>query len=513
MPGIKGGLTRFQIALPGGGGTALILARQPLQGCGRENANRRVVVGQKANQVANQGRVGQIGREAGSGLTRNGVIARARRLDISHERQRGTAAQPADFVFVEVAHLRLADLRQNIVQPFSQFRIVGPFQNQQIVDPGRSGSDGIQLEFRPLVDQELPPFVYDRWRQANGAFIHAITKGNVVALQRMETPVTYFYTARPRDVRVRVDFPHGLLTEFYPPANEMSPAYSLAENKLTDSSLTWQARLHPPAEFARIGGKADGPPELPAVGEGDHYGEARDTDSAVVEVSDSSSLKHSEKFLFYRGVGSFSLPLRLESLPDRRFRLANDGPDPVESLFMVTIDTDGLRFCQQSEVPAAGMVEMTVPEQLSTGDELGDRMAEVLVATGLYDKEARAMVRTWRSSWFTEPGARLFYIVPRRLTDEIIPLKVDPAPDEVVRVLVGRMEVLTPEAGDRLRSAIDSLGTCLSIDADPLRSELEALGRFAEPALASLLDQMTDGTMREAIGRVQVHLRRETMAD
>lgn len=372
-----------------------------------------------------------------------------------------------------------------------------------------SGSDGIQLEFRPLVDQELPPFVYDRWRQASGPF----TKGRLVARQRMETPVTYFYTKKLRDVRVRVDFPHGLLTEFYPPANEMTPAYSLGEDKLSNSSLTWQARLHPPAEFARTSGKADGPPDLPAVGEGDHYAEARDTDSAVVEVADSFSMKHAEKFLFYRGVGNFSLPLRLEALPDRRFRLVNDGPDPIESLFMVTIDADGLRFCQQPEVPAAGVVEMTVPDRLATADELGDRMAEALVATGLYEKEARAMVRTWQSSWFTEPGARLFYIVPRRLTDEIIPLTVDPAPDEVVRVLVGRMEVLTPEAANRLRATIADLGTCLSINAEPLRSELAGLGRFAEPALASLADQTTDQAMRDAIARVQVSLRHKVRAD
>lgn len=372
-----------------------------------------------------------------------------------------------------------------------------------------SGSDGVQLEFRPLIDQELPPFVYDRWRFAAGPF----TKGRLVARQRMETPVTYFYTAKPRDVRVKVDFPRGLLTEFYPPANEMTPAYSSGEDKLSGSSLTWQARLHPPAGFARISGKVDGPPELPAVGAGDHYVEARDTDSAVVEVSDSFSMKHSEKFLFYRGVGNFSLPLRLEALPDRRFRVVNDGPGPIESLFMVTIDADGLRFCQQRQVAASGVVEMTVPDQLATADELGDRMIEALVATGLYEKEALAMVRTWQSSWFTEPGSRLFYLVPRRLTDEIIPLTVDPSPDEVVRVLVGRMEVLTPETGDRLRAAIADLGTCLSIDAEPLRSQLEALGRFAEPALASLLDQTADQAMRDAIGRLQVSMNRKVRPD
>jgi hypothetical protein len=202
------------------------------------------------------------------------------------------------------------------------------------------------------------------------------------------------------------------------------------------------------------------------------------------------------------------LPLRLEAFPDRRFRVVNDVPEAIDSLFLVTIDDDGLRFCQRPRAPAAGIVDMTVPDRLTTADELSDRMTEALVAAGLYEKEAGAMVRTWRSSWFAESGARLFYIVPRRLADELIPLSVEPSPDEVVRVLVGRMEVLAPEAGDRVRAAVGALGTCLSVDAEPLRSELGRLGRFAEPALASLIDQTNDPLMRDALGRVLTSLRR-----
>src|SRR5260221_989728 len=51
-----------------------------------------------------------------------------------------------------------------------------------------SGTDGVQLDFRPLVDNELPPFVYDR--PMHGTWW--LGKGRR-ARQRMETPVTYFY--------------------------------------------------------------------------------------------------------------------------------------------------------------------------------------------------------------------------------------------------------------------------------------------------------------------------------
>ena len=48
---------------------------------------------------------------------------------------------------------------------------------------------------------------------------------------------------------------------------------------------------------------------------------------------------------------------------------------------------------------------------------------KLLVARGLYPKEAKAMVESWRGSWF-EQGTRLFYIVSNEAVDAILPLQV-----------------------------------------------------------------------------------------
>lgn len=371
-----------------------------------------------------------------------------------------------------------------------------------------SGSNGIQLEFRPLVDHELPPFVYNlAWETSN-----PWSKSQLVARQRMETPVTYFYSDEPRDLTVSVGFPQGLLTEFYPPATKMSAPHTgidgaLANQPLTsvpplsNSSLTWKITARPDGAAAKSEQRGR-LPDLPHVAGDDHYSFARDTDSDVVLAVDSAGIQHAEKFLFYRGIGNFSLPLRLEALTGRRFRLVNDGPDAIGSLFFVMIDEQGLHFCEHPGVTANAELEAVVPDATATSEDLGNRMARALVAAGLFEKEAAAMIRTWQSSWFSEPGARLFYLVPRRLTDEIIPLRVEPSPDEMVRVLVGRMETLTPEAADRLSSVILDLGTCLSSDAEPWHSELDRFGRFAEPVLAYLKDRATDAATRDAIERL-----------
>src|SRR5207247_3766521 len=68
-------------------------------------------------------------------------------------------------------------------------------------------------------------------------------------------------------------------------------------------------------------------------------------------------------------------------------------------------------------------------------------LERVLISQGLYEKEARAMIETWRDSWFEE-WTRLFYIVPRQAVDSILPLDIQPAPSDVARVFVGRMEII-----------------------------------------------------------------------
>ncbi len=104
-----------------------------------------------------------------------------------------------------------------------------------------SGSDGVKLEYRPLIDNDLPDFVLDRGMQAG---LHPrFTKTLLRGRQRMETPVTYFYTDKVRDVNVRVRFPQGLLTEFYPPVQKMLPEFTHAQlhklPALKDSLLDW----------------------------------------------------------------------------------------------------------------------------------------------------------------------------------------------------------------------------------------------------------------------------------
>src|SRR5205814_4611683 len=129
-----------------------------------------------------------------------------------------------------------------------------------------------------------------------------------------------------------------------------------------------------------------------------------------------------------------------------------------------------------------GAKESALPlEALSR--QLSDRMAESLVSKGLYPREARAMVNTWKDSWFEEDGLRVLYVLPRAWTDRTLPIKMDPAPRDVVRVMVGRAEIIPPEQQEKLRNAItraeegDDTARAVAI------TEFQKLGRFSAPAL------------------------------
>lgn len=405
-----------------------------------------------------------------------------------------------------------------------------------------SGSDGVQLEFRPLIEHDLPGFVRHAWNPTGRNLVFG--KSSVGAFQRMETPVTYFYTPVERDVQVRVRFPQGLLTEFFPP---VVAATSIEWQRLnsgnpTDSDLTngvvdWGTVHLIPMEslspgiadlkLAQSMGRLLSEKIVPDAASQPHYVHARETDAALVQVRvgkqhpDMNKGDYFEKFLFYRGLGNFTLPLNLTAQGQGVYHLKNTGTDAIRSLFLVNVRSGQVRFSNYQRID--GNAELAVRESTSTGtiDGLAEAVAQALVEEGLYRKEADAMVKSWRDSWFGEEGTRLLYMVPQRLTDELLPLEITPQPDTTVRVLVGRMEIMSPEEENQIVALVQRSATArrtepkaadgASATISPGRAaafnELFALGRFADPALVRVRKVATDEIIRDEAELLRYELR------
>ena len=77
-----------------------------------------------------------------------------------------------------------------------------------------NGSDGVTLDGMYHEEHALPAFVHSRSKDQLRVPSVSV-KG--------ETPVIYFYTDAPRSVEVRVRFPRGLWTQWYPQAEYNGP--------------------------------------------------------------------------------------------------------------------------------------------------------------------------------------------------------------------------------------------------------------------------------------------------
>jgi hypothetical protein len=287
-----------------------------------------------------------------------------------------------------------------------------------------AGKDGKAVAWLPVDRQsDLPCFVNES---------QAGLEDYLVGTVRMETPVLYFYTAREMTVGATVRFPKGWLTEWYPQAkltNDYTDEDHLSTLEWRDVEVLPKAALNFPVEPSPS-----------------HYYPARETDAAPLRVKGEN-----EKFLFYRGVGNFPVPVSARVRSDGKIRLWNTDEVPIPGVIL--FENRGGKIGYRAIGSLKTDVTLAPPTLNGNLVSLGRELERTLVAAGLYPKEAAAMVATWRDSWF-EDGTRVFYIVPPGSVDKNLPLNIEPKPAKIARAFVGRMEVITAATEAAVAEAI-----------------------------------------------------------
>lgn len=282
------------------------------------------------------------------------------------------------------------------------------------------------------------------------AFVHSMLPGNTIpqsqgyragdplVTMRLETPVLYVYapgnSAAPLPrLDVAVDFVGGLLTQYYPDVQEIKVdgLTSASRGRLVWSGLT-------------LGGDKPGPTTSAHV-----WTAPRRPKSLAITTSGGES----ESYLFYRGVGNLDAPIKVSQ--DRGEIQISGRMKDVETgfarLWLCEFHSDG-QVAWKAIDGLASQGTARLPAEFSTGEfsaknleSLRADMHAALVADGLYPDEAAAMLDTWELSYFKSWGTRLFYIVPRGWTDKVLPIDITPAPSELKRVMVGRIDLVTPQ--------------------------------------------------------------------
>jgi hypothetical protein len=332
-----------------------------------------------------------------------------------------------------------------------------------------AGKDGRAAYWLPLTGStDLPAFVEH--------FQTPDFKGGLRGTVRMETPVLYFYTNHATTLSVHVSFSQGLITEWYPHADRVEPVNLQTQARMVsylndwsrsqkqpDSSISWDSIMLEPGSSAA----------LPREDSTNHYYAARQTSSTPLRIKTQAG-DQTEKFLFYRGVASFSIPMSVKLTQGEKVVAQNLSAQEIPAMLLFERRGDKLGF----RVGGASSAQSTLepPELNATIDSLKQAVEDMLIAQGLYQDEAQAMFETWRDSWFEE-GSRLLYIVPRQFVDSVLPLSITPTPAKTVRVFVGRLELVTPATQRAVEQAFATHDQIM----------LTRYGRFLVPILENMI--------------------------
>jgi hypothetical protein len=233
----------------------------------------------------------------------------------------------------------------------------------------------------------------------------------------------------------------------------------------------------------------------------------------------------SERFLFYRGVGHVDSPVQIaQDSQQGTLRISAKFPTAprgvhqfysVPRMWLVNVRDD--KSCAFRDLPGANVAADGRPHELGSApvafadtEYVADRLAKVtaemraeLSAEGLFADEADALLNTWKLSYFQSSGLRLFYTLPRPWTERVLPMHLSVDAD-VVRVMVGRIEVVTPHQ----RSLLQVIAEGPTSKPAPIgRNQgsakdfqaYEQLGRFRNALLLDELARRPTGPLREFI--------------
>ena len=353
------------------------------------------------------------------------------------------------------------------------------------------GSNGEAQEGMYHEDEPLPSFVHGRdplnerpapvpfptrprppGRPCHGkCFEFAPTPDNgFTVTQKMETPVLYFYSPTEQHVRVDVGFPLGIISQYYPKPVEFSPAIGSVRS-ISGGSVRFEVDL------------VKGQLPVPYASPRSVYLPARKVASNFLH-----SGSENENLIFYRGLGNFTTGFQATS-QGGGLTLVNNDVEKIRAAFLVNVTADGGSIQPLGEIPASGgRIAVSAQKILELRNStmatryflrLAERqLTASLRASGLFADESEAMTNTWKTGYFLTPGLRVLYILSRQETDQILPISVQPQPKELVRTLVGRVEVLLDT---------DEAALVQRVRAERERFQPLDLGRFEESKLRRLL--------------------------
>ena len=314
-----------------------------------------------------------------------------------------------------------------------------------------------------------------------------VPEGDPNVTLRLETPALYFHLPKdqtlPLTLNVDVAFDGGWLSQYFPNAHAAVQGANMAGplpalTAKTVGELSW----HGLTLNSKQGVLPDTKDRV--------WTAPRAVDSAAISAGDER-----ENFLFYRGVGHLDAPLCVVR-NGKNLEITSDvnGLSGAKIWLVDVLAAGSVAYRAVPNVNADGV--RVTPAEFAAQDYSRQNLAtlraalhDALVADGLFDDEANALLNTWERSYFQNPGQRVFFMVPQTWTDAVLPLTIS-VPAKVTRVMVGRVELVTPAQ----RALLHRMAQVTPLDLQGIKQATAAMSKLrGDPSKSAAYNALAGG--------------------
>jgi len=306
----------------------------------------------------------------------------------------------------------------------------------------------------------------------------------------VEKPVIFFHTDQPLALEVRVDFSGGMPAVWWPrtayPSQQLDGCPGDAKKSERFRHLEWHVQLKEPPK----GQKSNAQPL--AVDKG-HWIEALravKADDVFTQAGGSGDIEilgrrggeivvepfERERFIYYDGLVPIGKRVSVTVEKDEVF-VASRVKHAVLDVTLEFTDVD------VKEWPEAGLVTLT----------------KQLKDAGLFEDEAKSLAEVWKKDFFQADGLTLFFRLPQEEYEKLLPMKLRPRPEKLVRVGLVLHPHCEPDFADRVAALAKELDDNEFDTRERAQERLEEMGRAAFVHLRRLREKVKSPEMQRRL--------------
>jgi hypothetical protein len=354
----------------------------------------------------------------------------------------------------------------------------------------------------------LPKFVFG---QTAGRDLPINQSQNYIVFK----PVVFLHSPQPLALEIRVDFPGGAPAVWWPrtayPAQALDGCPGDGKKKDAFRYLEWHVQVKEPPK----GQKSNAQPlavdkghwieTLRAVKADDVFTKTNDGEPGGF-IKEGKGLPDSryerERFIYYDGLVPIGKRVAVTVEKDKVF-VASRVKHPV---FDVTVldrrIADHTRVARLAKLEAGATATQLDFAEVDPKEwpEAGlVTLTKQLTDSGLFEDEARSLAEVWKKDFFQADGLTLFFRLPQEEYEKLLPMKLKPRPEKLVRVGLVLHPHCEPDFADRVAALAKDLDDNEFDTRERAQKRLEDMGRAAFAHLRKLRENVKSAEMQRQL--------------